>query len=92
MKKVDKSENKKIKERKIVEKFKKKKDKNKTKYITKNILDKKLKNAITFTNSDYVLDDGIIKLRDNNFARVYSVDAIDLSLTSNTQKNNFYRK
>lgn len=92
MKKVDKSENKKIKERKIVEKFKKKKDKNKTKYITKNILDKKLKNAITFTNSDYVLDDGIIKLRDNNFARVYSVDAIDLSLTSNTQKNNFFNQ
>lgn len=92
MKKVDKSEKKKIKERKIVEKFKKKKDKNKTKYITKNILDKKLKNAITFTNSDYVLDDGIIKLRDNNFARVYSVDAIDLSLTSNTQKNNFFNQ
>ena len=92
MKKVDKSEKKKIKERKIVEKFKKKKDKNKTKYITKNILDKKLKNAITFTNSDYVLDDGIIKLRDNNFARVYSVDAIDLSLTSNNQKNNFFNQ
>lgn len=92
MKKVDKSEKKKIKERKIVEKFKKKKEKNKTKYITKNILDKKLKNAITFTNSDYVLDDGIIKLRDNNFARVYSVDAIDLSLTSNTQKNNFFNQ
>lgn len=34
----------------------------------------------------------VILLRDNAFAIVYSVDAIDLSLTSNIQKNNFFNQ
>ena len=64
----------------------------KQKYITKNVLKRKFKNAQTFTNADFVDNDGIIKLRDNTYARVFSVDAIDLSLTSNTQKNNFFHQ
>ena len=31
-------------------------------------------------------------MRDNSYARVYSVDAIDLSLTSNIQKQNFFHQ
>ena len=69
-----------------------KEEKNKNKYLTRSVLIKKYKNAQTFTNSEFVNDNGIIKLRDNSYARVYSVDAIDLSLTSNIQKQNFFHQ
>ena len=89
---VSKEQKKKNKEHKVIEKFVKKRNKMKQKYITKNVLKRKFKNAQTFTNADFVDNDGIIKLRDNTYARVFSVDAIDLSLTSNTQKNNFFHQ
>lgn len=90
--KISKEEKKKIKEYKILEKFLKRKDKVKNKYLTRSVLIKKYRNAQTFTNSEFVNDNGIIKLRDNSYARVYSVDAIDLSLTSNIQKQNFFHQ
>ena len=89
---VSKEEKRKNKEHKLIEKFVKKRDKLKQKYMTKNVLKKKFKNAQNFTNTDFVGVDGIIKLRDGSYARVFSVDAIDLSLTSNTQKNNFFHQ
>ena len=89
---VSKEEKKQEKEHKIIEQFAKKRDKVKQKYLTKNNLKRKFKNAEIFVNTDFVNDDGIIKLRDNSFAKVLSVDAIDLSLTSNTQKNNFFNQ
>ena len=91
-KQVTKEEKKKKKEHKVIEKFVKKKDNSKQKYITKGVLKRKFKNAQSFTNAEVVNDNGIIKLRDNSFARVFSVDAIDLSLTSNTQKQNFFNQ
>ena len=91
-KKVSKEKKKENKEHKVIERFVKKRDKVKQKYITKNVLKKKFKNAQIFTNVDFVNDDGTIKLRDNTYAKVFSVDAIDLSLTSNTQKNNFFHQ
>ena len=90
--KIIKEEKNKIKEYKILEKFLKRKDKVKNKYLTRSVLIKKYRNAQTFTNSEFVNDNGIIKLRDNSYARVYSVDAIDLSLTSNIQKQNFFHQ
>lgn len=90
--KISKEEKKAKKEYKTIQKFMKKKDKMKLNYINKGVLTNKFKNSQTFTNSEFVLDDGIIKLRDNSFARVYSVDAIDLSLSSNVQKNNFFNQ
>lgn len=90
--KISKEEKKKIKEHKILEKFLKRKDKVKNKYLTRSVLIKKYRNAQTFTNSEFVNDNGIINLRDNSYARVYSVDAIDLSLTSNIQKQNFFHQ
>ena len=90
--KNSKEEKKKIKEHKILEKFLKRKDKVKNKYLTRSVLIKKYRNAQTFTNSEFVNDNGIINLRDNSYARVYSVDAIDLSLTSNIQKQNFFHQ
>lgn len=90
--KISKEEKNKIKEHKILEKFLKRKYKIKNKYLTRSVLIKKYRNAQTFTNSEFVNDNGIIKLRDNSYARVYSVDAIDLSLTSNIQKQNFFHQ
>ena len=89
---MSKEEKKQNKEHKLIEKFVKKRDKLKQKYMTKKVLKKKFKNAQNFTNTDFVNEDGIIKLRDGSYARVFSVDAIDLSLTSNTQKNNFFHQ
>lgn len=91
-KQVNSDEKKKLKEEKIISKFNKKKEKKSLNYISKGILKKKIKNSQIFTNSQSVEDNGIIKLRDNSYARVYSVDAIDLSLTSNIQKNNFFNQ
>ncbi len=58
----------------------------------KGVFKNKFKNASTFMNSKIVDDKGIINLRDNSYAKVFSVDAIDLSLTLNTQKNNFFHQ
>ena len=88
----DKKEKKKQKEINIIKKFITRKLRNKAKYINKRILKKKFKNAQSFTNVDSVSEKGIIKLKDNTYARVFSVDAIDLSLTSNIQKNNFFNQ
>ena len=87
-------EKKTIKEQKSIEKFIKNKDKySKTKnYINVKTLNKKYKNAQTFMNTENINDDGIIKLKDNTLARIFSVDAIDLSLSSNNQKLNFFNQ
>ena len=90
--KISKEEKKKKVEHKIIENFVKKRDKYKQKYITKDIIKKKFKNVGVFTNVDFVNNDGILNLRDNSYARVFSVDAIDLSLNSNNQKSNFFNQ
>ena len=91
--KKDKSEKKKKKEINIIKKFIIKKLKRKKPvYYNRRVLKKKFKNAEFYTNTDFVSDKGIINLKDGTFARVFSVDAIDLSLTSNIQKNNFFNQ
>lgn len=86
-----KNKEKKTKEQKILEKFAKNKKKYKMKYTNKT-LKNKYKNSQTFINSEFVDDKGVIKLRDKGYAIVFSVDAIDLSLTSNNQKLNFFNQ
>ena len=61
-------------------------------YIKRGTLYKKLKNSSSFTNIKFIGDDGIINLKDDKVARVYQVNAIDLSLSSNNQKINFYQQ
>ena len=90
--KKDKSLKKQIREHKLIEKFVRKKKNNKHRYITRSILKKKIKYASSFINSELVRDDGLVKLREGSFAKVFSVDAIDLSLTSNIQKSNFFNQ
>ncbi|MBR1376681.1 MAG: DUF87 domain-containing protein [Bacilli bacterium] len=90
--KVDKVKKREEKEKQTILKFRKRISEKKTSYITKDILNRKYKNAQIFTNAESVNNDGMIKLRTNEYAIVYSVDAIDLSLTSNIQKNNFFNQ
>ena len=92
---TNKKEEKKLKKQnKLFLKFKnrKEKKKNKNKYIKKGKLKKKFKNAQSFFNLDFVSDDGIINLKTGHYAKVFSVDALDLSLTSNIQKKNFFEQ
>ena len=90
--KKDKNLKKQIREHSLIEKFVRKKKNNKHRYITRSILKKKIKYASSFINSELVRDDGLVKLREGSFAKVFSVDAIDLSLTSNIQKSNFFNQ
>ncbi|MCI9434910.1 MAG: DUF87 domain-containing protein [Bacilli bacterium] len=66
------------------------KDKLNRKENKKKELKKRLKNAKIFNNVDSILDNGIIKLKSNEFAKIMSVEAIDLSLSSNNQKISFF--
>ena len=72
---------------------KKKQDKKKqNKYITKKILNEKVKNSQSFFNLDFVDENGLINLKTGEYAKVLSVQALDLSLTSNIQKQNFFEQ
>ena len=77
-------------EEKIIAKVKKLKEKNKTKYISKKHMKKKFKNSQTITNIKEVGDDGLIYLKSGEVCSLIEVDAIDLSLTSKQEKQNFF--
>jgi len=78
------------KEKKLLSKTKKKFNKKQKKYITKNQMNKKIKSSQSFVNTDFVTDKGIIHLKTGEVAKVFSVQAIDLSLSSNEQKSTFF--
>lgn len=80
------------KEEPLIKKFIKRKSNKKSEYLSKRILTKKCKNAKSFTNVNFVLENGIIKLKTGEVATLYSVNAIDLSLSSNNQKDNFFHQ
>lgn len=81
---------KKEKEKKLLLKVKNKLYKKNKKYITKKQMNKKIKNSQSFINTDFVSDNGIIYLKTGEVAKVFSVQAIDLSLSSNEQKATFF--
>lgn len=85
---------KKIKQNKLLRKYKAKKEKKKIKYefINKGVLNSKIKNSQSFFHLDFVNDDGLINLKNGEYAKVFSVEALDLSLTSNIQKQNFFEQ
>lgn len=78
------------KEKIIIEKTKNRLEKNEKEYITKSMMKEKIKNSQSFLNTDYVNDKGIIFLKSGDVAKVYCVNAIDLSLSSNEQKTSFF--
>ena len=78
------------KEKILLSKTKNKLNKKTKKYIKKSQMNKKIKNSQSFVNTDYVSDNGIIHLKTGEVAKTFSIQAIDLSLSSNEQKVTFY--
>ena len=75
------------KEEKILKKVKKKK---KTNYRTARMMKRRIKNSITLSNIKSVDEDGIINLKSGEVCSLIEVNAIDLSLASKQEKNNFF--
>ncbi|MDO5556563.1 MAG: DUF87 domain-containing protein, partial [Clostridia bacterium] len=59
-------------------------------YLTKSMLKKKLQNSQSFTNVQEISDNGVIKLKTNQYAYFYKVSPIDLSLTNLNEQNLFF--
>ncbi|MBQ8892324.1 MAG: hypothetical protein IJ068_05655 [Bacilli bacterium] len=51
---------------------------------------KRIKNSQIFSNVKSVADDGLINLKTGEVASLIEVKAIDLSLTSKSEKQNFF--
>ena len=51
---------------------------------------KRIKNSQIFSNVKLVADDGLIELKTGEVASLIEVKAIDLSLTSKSEKQNFF--
>lgn len=84
------SKNKKSNKEKVLEKQKKKVEKQKPKFVIKKRMKKRIKNSQIFSNVKCVADDGLIELKTGEVASLIEVKAIDLSLTSKSEKQNFF--
>lgn len=62
----------------------------KVKYIDKHKMKKRAKNSQYFSNVKDVGEDGLIELKTGEVASLIEVKAIDLSLTSKREKENFF--
>ena len=80
------------KEKKLVSKTKNKISKKPKNYIVKSQMNKKIKNSQSFINTESVYDNGLIHLKSGEVAKIFSVQAIDLSLSSNEQKEQFFNQ
>lgn len=78
------------KEEKLLKKIKKDKIIKQSKYSDKKIMKSRIKNSQIVSNIKSVDDDGIINLKSGEVASLIEVGAIDLSLTSRQEKNNFF--
>ena len=65
-------------------------DKNKIKYESKRCMKKRIKNSKAISNIKEIGEDGLIYLKTGEVATLITVKAIDLSLTSNQEKNVFF--
>ena len=61
-----------------------------SKYIIKKRMKQRIKNSQVITNVKSVDDDGLIKLKTGEVCSLIEVKAVDLSLASKQEKNNFY--
>ena len=84
------SKNKKSKKDQVLEKQKKKLNKQDPKFKIKKRMKKRIKNSQIFSNVKNVAEDGLIELRTGEVASLIEVQAIDLSLTSKAEKQNFF--
>ena len=75
------------KEEKILKSLK---NKNKKKYISKSQMKKRIKSSQYLSNIKDIDENGIIQLKSGEVASVIEVKAVDLSLSSKQEKNNFF--
>ena len=78
------------KDERNLKKIKKIDSKNNRKYSSKSKMKKRIKNSKSITNVKEIGDDGLIYLKSGEVATLIEVKAIDLSLTSNHEKNLFF--
>lgn len=78
------------KDLKSLEKIKKIKQKTKSDYLKASMMKRRIKNSKVFSNIKEVGDDGLIELKSGEYASLIEVKAIDLSLSSKQEKNNFF--
>lgn len=79
-----------IKKKKEIKRVNKIKLNKKDTYLTKSMLKKKLQNSQSFTNVQEISDNGVIRLKTNQYAYFYKVSPIDLSLTNLNEQNLFF--
>ena len=82
--------NKKTNEEKVLDTLNKKRTKKEPKYKIKRRMNRRIKNAQVLCNVKNIDEDGLINLKTGEVASLIEVGAIDLSLTSNQEKNNFF--
>ena len=80
----------KTKDEKNLNKIKKLDKKNNRKYSSRSSMKKRIKNSKVITNVKEIGEDGLIYLKSGEVATLIEVKAIDLSLTSNQEKNLFF--
>ena len=73
-----------------MEKIKKIKQKTKSDYLKTSMMRRRIKNSKVFSNIKEVGDDGLIELKSGEYASLIEIKAIDLSLSSKQEKNNFF--
>ena len=78
------------KDLKSLEKIKKIKQKTKSDYLKTSMIKRRIKNSKVFSNIKEVGDDGLIELKSGEYASLIEDKAIDLSLSSKQEKNNFF--
>ena len=74
----------------VLDKQKKKMEKQEPKFVIKKRMKKRIKNSQIFSNVKSVESDGLIYLKTGEVASLIEVKAIDLSLTSKSEKQNFF--
>lgn len=53
-------------------------------------MNRRIKNAKTFTNIKCIGEDGLLELKNGSYASLIEIKAVDLSLSSNQEKTNFF--
>ena len=73
-----------------LKKVKKQKEKTKQKYVNSRVMKRRFKNSKVFTNIKKIGDEGLLELKSGGFASLIEIKAVDLSLSSNQEKTNFF--
>ncbi len=73
-----------------LKKIKKHIEKTKSQYISSRAMKRRFKNSKVFSNIKQIGEDGLLELKTGGYASLIEVKAVDLSLSSNQEKTNFF--